>query len=100
MTRFIKLRRDKYVYSGEWDGFAKFNEAGSGIICLFKNRSSISDFEIHIDDLPEGIDKFTIKDVLAGGGHSTVSAAELASGVRRNWFGDGNCCIFTVFPLK
>ena len=100
MTRFIKLRRDKYVYPGEWDGFAKFNEAGSGIICLFKNRSSISDFEIHIDDLPEGIDKFTIKDVLAGGGHSTVSAAELASGVRRNWFGDGNCCIFTVFPLK
>ena len=100
MTRFIKLRRDKYVYSGEWDGFAKFNEAGSGIICLFKNRSSISDFEIHIDDLPEGMDKFTIKDVLAGGEPSTVSAAELSSGIRRNWFGEGNCCILSVSPLK
>jgi alpha-galactosidase len=100
MTRFIKLRRDKYVQSDEWDGFAKFNESGSGIICLFKNHSSISDFEIHIDDLPDGIDKFTVKDVLAGSESSTVSAAELSSGIRRNWFGDLNCCILTVCPLK
>ncbi len=100
MTRFVKLRRDKYVYSDEWDGFAKFNEAGSGIICLFKNNSSISDFEIHIDDLPAEIDKFIVKDILADNESSIVSAAELSSGIRRNWFGSGNCCILAVSPHK
>ena len=100
MTRFIKLRRDKYVKPDEWDGFAKFNEAGSGIICLFKNRSSAGDFEIHIDDLPEGIDRFTVKDVLADGELPAVSAAELVGGIRRNWFGDGNCTILAVSPVK
>ncbi len=96
MTKFIKLRRDKYVQPGEWDGFARFNEVGNGIICLFKNHSSISDFEIHVDDLPEGIGEFMVKDVLADSERLTISAAEFSSGIRRNWFGNLGCCILEV----
>jgi hypothetical protein len=100
MTSFIKLRHDKYVRPDEWDGFAKFNKAGSGIICLFKNRSEINDFEICLDDLPAGIDKFTVKDVLADSEPETVSADELVSGIRRNWFGNANCSILALAPAK
>lgn len=100
MTSFIKLRHDKYVRPDEWDGFAKFNATGSGIICLFKNRSEINDFEISLDDLPAGIDKFTVKDVLADEEPAIVSADELISGIRRNWFGNTNCSILALAPEK
>ncbi|HWL54704.1 MAG TPA: alpha-galactosidase [Chthoniobacteraceae bacterium] len=40
LHEFEKLRGDQPVRRGQWDGFARWNASGHGILCLFRNGSA------------------------------------------------------------
>ncbi len=39
LDHFMKLRGDRWIQPTDWDGFARFNASGNGILCLFRNES-------------------------------------------------------------
>src|SRR5208282_2842614 len=47
-----------------WDGFARLEHSGNGVIAIFRNKSKITDAEVQLPLMPEG--KFKVRSVITG----------------------------------
>ncbi len=82
----------KYKSAGEveqWDGFARYNKTGRGVICIFRNDYPGSTINISLSDFPDG--EFTLIDMMTRELIKTSSGKELRSGLEIKWQKKLNC---------
>lgn len=60
-----------------WDGFARMEHSGSGVIVVFRNKSKLESVSVQLPLMPEG--KFTV--------HSVVTGEDLGSFTKSDWVG-------------
>jgi hypothetical protein len=99
LTEFVKLKGDIYLQPGDWDGFARFNASGHGILCLFRNQSELSDINVQINGLPQDMKMLRFKDILSDDQFETAAATISSGGISKNWFNHDNYCIWTFNPV-
>lgn len=83
---FFPLGDWRQPSASTWDGFARFEHSGHGVIALFRNKSHIASVNIQLPLLPEG--KFKI--------HSVISDKDLGVFAKGDWARG----IRIIFPLS
>lgn len=63
-----------------WDGFARFERAGNGVIALFRNQCKEAAAVVHLPLLPAG--KYRLRSVITGKDLGVVDQFDWARGVR------------------
>jgi alpha-galactosidase len=63
-----------------WDGFARLEHSGNGVIALFRNESNAAGAEVRLPLMPEG--KFKVRSVITGNALGTFSKSDWAKGVQ------------------
>ena len=76
---FFPLGSFQQVSAGAWDGFARFDRAGNGVIVLFRNKSQATEAVVQLPLLPAG--RYAVHSVITGKLLSPPSAADWARGV-------------------
>ena len=65
--------------STNWDGFARMEHSGNGIIVIFRNQSSTTAASVQLPLLPEG--KYQVVSVISKKEFGTITQSEWAAGV-------------------
>jgi hypothetical protein len=98
LTNFMKLRGDLFARRDQWDGYARFNNAGYGALALFANECTERAWDVVLDDLPPAADRFAVRDVLAGENLPETTREEWTCGIRRDWLKGRGAALFTFSP--
>ncbi len=88
LTEFYRLRGRRDIADHDWDGFARYNVNGNGILFIFKNfcRGNEIILELRFAEQP-----LTFSDT-AGNELGRYSAAELKAGIKVDWLKEFTCC--------
>ena len=63
-----------------WDGFARLEHSGNGLIALFRNESNSAGADVQLPLMPEG--KFKVRSVITGKTLGTFTKSDWAKGVQ------------------
>ncbi len=63
----------------QWDGFARLEHSGSGVIAIFRNKSNVSAADVQLPLMPEG--RFKVRSVISNSELGVFSKADWAKGV-------------------
>jgi len=77
---FFPLGSWSQTTPSSWDGFARLARTGSGIICLFRNKSESAEAVIRLPEMPGG--RYTVRSIITGKNIGTVSKSDWQQGVR------------------
>jgi alpha-galactosidase len=76
---FFPLGNWRQPSAADWDGFARFSQAGAGVIALFKNKSQARSAIVTLPLLPPG--KFRLRSIITGQDIGLFSSAQMARGI-------------------
>jgi alpha-galactosidase len=76
---FFPLGSFEQVSAAAWDGFARFDRAGNGVIVLFRNKSNASHAQVQLPLLPAG--QYTLRSVVTGKQQGPFTAGDWARGI-------------------
>ncbi len=91
---FFPLGSAAQPSASQWDGFARLERSGSGVIALFRNHSGVPGVDVRLPLIPEG--KFRVKSVMTGGELGVFNKADWAQGVHVKFGGDATVEILEV----
>ena len=94
LTNFYRLRGSKYIENSDWDGFARFNSMGSGMLFIFRNGYAADEFTLQLDYAEQSL---TFSDT-TGRQLGTYSAEQLKFGVQVDWL-QAHSCQAIVFAV-
>ncbi len=87
LTNFYRLRGSRYIENSDWDGFARFNSIGNGMLFIFKNGYGEAEITLQLDFAEHSV---TFSDTL-GCELGTYSAEQLKAGIQVAWLKDFSC---------
>jgi Melibiase len=95
LTEFFRLRGSKFIKREEWDGFARFNRTGNGMLFIFKNNYASNEFTLN---LAIGDQTLLFSDAISGEKLGNYTAEQLKAGIVVDWLKDVNCnaIVFSV----
>jgi alpha-galactosidase len=76
---FFPLGSFEQVSAAAWDGFARFDRAGNGVIVLFRNKSNAAHAQVQLPLLPAG--QYTLRSVVTGKQQGPFSNGDWARGI-------------------
>ncbi|NQU87875.1 MAG: alpha-galactosidase [Mariniphaga sp.] len=93
----VKFKGDNFPYHNEWDGFARFNSNGEGMIFLFKNKSGEDVINVKIDAGILNIENkvYVMIDSFTNNVISEITHNEFKKGITFN-FGHGKLLSYTI----
>ncbi|HEX4758932.1 MAG TPA: alpha-galactosidase [Terracidiphilus sp.] len=77
-----------------WDGFARMERSGNGVIALFRNKSDTAEVMVRLPLMPAG--KYKVRSVVSGADLGAVSNSDWARGVKVRFAGTESVEIFEV----
>ncbi|MCF6177080.1 MAG: alpha-galactosidase [Victivallaceae bacterium] len=95
LTSFYRLRGSKYIENSDWDGFARFNSIGNGMLFIFKNGYAEAEITLQLD---YAVQSLTFCDTI-GNELGTYSAEQLKASIAVDWLQDVTCRA-VVFEAK
>jgi alpha-galactosidase len=93
---FFSLGNWMQPSAATWDGFARLDHAGNGIIVLFRNKSNLPSVNVQLPVLPSG--RFKLHSIISREEARIVSNSDLAAGVSLNFSASERVEIFEVAP--
>jgi hypothetical protein len=94
LTEFYRLRGSRYIETNDWDGFARYNTIGNGILFIFKNSYPADEFILQLDYAKHSL---TFTDT-AGNQLGTYLAEQLKAGIKVDWL-KAHPCQAIVFKV-
>ena len=76
---FFQLGSFEQVTAGAWDGFARFDHNGNGVIALFRNKSNAVEANVQLTLLPAG--NYSLRSAITGKQQGPITANDWAKGV-------------------
>ena len=77
---FFPLGSYQQTSAAAWDGFARFDRTGHGIIALFRNKSNTPHAQVQLPLLPAG--QYTVRSIITGKQQGPISTADWAAGIQ------------------
>ncbi|HEY1581063.1 MAG TPA: alpha-galactosidase [Terracidiphilus sp.] len=77
---FFPLGSWQQTTPSAWDGFARLARTGSGIICLFRNKSESADVSIRLPQLPDA--HYKLRSVITGNDLGAHTQSDWRTGIR------------------
>jgi alpha-galactosidase len=82
----------------KWDGFARLDHSGHGVLALFRNKAAANSAVIELPLLPEG--KFRVRSVVSGKSLGVFSKDDWKRGVTLEFPGSGPVQIAEISPMS
>ncbi len=76
---FFPLGSWQQTTSIAWDGFARFDRTGNGLIAIFRNESNATEAVVRLPLLPES--KYKLHSIISGTNFGVFAGSDLAQGV-------------------
>ena len=89
LTEYELLKYKTADGKEQWDGFARYNKSGQGMICVFRNDYPEPNVNINLSDFPDG--QFTLTDMISGESIENCSGSQLRSDLEIPWQKNLNC---------
>jgi len=94
LTEFQLLTSQKQ----KWDGYARYQKGGNGLICLFRNNFKGKTVKVSLDEIPDGT--YALHDILHDTDIAKHTGEELRAGINIDFPSDRSCGAIVFQKLK
>ena len=95
---FFPLGSWQQTTPGAWDGFARFDRNGNGVIALFRNESNAKEAVVQLSQLPEG--KYKLHSIISGTNLGLFGKSDWTIGVPIPFLDRKSTEVFEVTSVK
>ncbi|OGV48394.1 MAG: hypothetical protein A2017_21295 [Lentisphaerae bacterium GWF2_44_16] len=82
----------------KWDGYARYQKNGNGIICIFRNSFKEETVNISLDEIPAGT--YVLRDILSDTDIAKYSGEEFRNGIKFKFSSASSCMALVFRKLK